>query len=68
MKTLLIRSLSIVVLALGLSACNVSNQDVGMAAGGVLGGVAGSAITGGSAAGAVVGAVGGAFVGRELAK
>lgn len=68
MKKSILASL-ILVLTLGLTACEgVSNQTVGLVGGGVAGGVIGSAVSGGSAVGTGIGAVGGALVGYQVGK
>jgi len=62
-----IKTLGIIVIASGLSACaGMSHTESGTLTGAAVGGVAGSVISGGSPLGTVAGAAAGGIIGHEI--
>jgi len=69
MKSRLVITLSLSLLALSITACSgMSTRDTNTAAGAAIGGVAGAVLTGGSAAGTVGGAAVGGVIGNQIKK
>lgn len=64
-KSLLVKAMLILSMAL-LVSC--TNREMGTVGGAAVGGVVGSAVTGGSALGTVAGAVGGGIIGNQVTK
>lgn len=61
------RTIGIIVIASGLSACaGMSHTESGTLTGAAVGGVAGSVISGGSPLGTVAGAAAGGIIGHEI--
>lgn len=62
-----IKTIGIVVIASGLSACaGMSHTESGTLSGAAIGGVAGSVISGGNPIGTVAGAAAGGIIGHEI--
>ena len=62
-----IKTIGIVVIATGLSACaGMSHTESGTLTGAAVGGVAGSVISGGNPIGTVAGAAAGGIIGHEI--
>ena len=62
-----IKTLGIIVIASGLSACaGMSQTEKGTLSGAAIGGVAGCVISGGNPIGAVAGAAAGGIIGHEI--